>query len=292
MYSRLSIVASLLFILVFLPHKTFAAGPVVVNEVLVHPSAGNKEWVEFYVTDATDLETYWIDDDASFANDGGEFGSPKKSLETVVQGNENHYYIEMSGSMFNNAEDKVVLFKADGSIVDQIQYSDGPGYDVTFGRTPNATGGFYMLASATKGSANSGPQPTAAPTAIPTAKPTKTPAATSEPAQVQGASTVRSTAKRATPTKNLTPIPSPTKKLSPTPKVASTSAVKQASKSAFPTSVLGLNTTPQPTRIPLPSIPVKVQGASNTPALFTILGAGFIIACAVIVFIKKLRAHG
>jgi hypothetical protein len=281
MHSLLIIVVSLLFLLVVFPLKAFAASPVIINEVLVHPSAGGKEWVEFYVTDSTDIKSYWLDDDADFASDSG--GSAKKSLETVLLGNDNqHYFIEFSGSMFNNTEDMVVLYNKDGVIVDQIKYNDGPGYDVTFGRTPDGTGGLYILGNPTRGSPNSGPRPTVTPTPEPTAKPTKAPTATKEP---EAQPTAR-TATRATATPK---VSSPTPARATTPKVSSTSA-KQASQGAFPTAILGAQTTAGPTRIPLPSIPVKVQGASNTPALFTILGAGFIIACAVIVFIKKLRS--
>lgn len=288
MYSHLIIVVSILFLLVFSPSKVLADSPVVLNEVLVHPSAGGKEWVEFYVKDSSNLKNYWIDDDSDFAS---ETGSPKRKLDIIQQGNDSqHYFIELSGSMFNNTEDMVVLFNESGIVVDQIQYNDGPGYDVTFGRTPDGTGGLYILGSATRGSPNTGPRPTVTPTPEPTTKPTKAPTATREPEEI--VPTSRSTASRVSPTARVTPRLSPTPpKNTNSPKITTNSA-KVASQGAYPTAVLGAQVTGGPTRIPLPSLPVKVQGASNAPALFTILGAGFIIASAVVVFIKKLRqAH-
>lgn len=282
MYSRLIIVVSLLFLLVAAPVTVFAQSPVVINEVLVHPSAGGKEWVEFYVTDGAAVQTYWIDDDSEFTN---ETGSAKKSLETVLQGNDSqHFFIELNGAMFNNTEDMVVLFNAQGEVVDQLKYTEGPGYDVTFGRTPDGTGGFSMLNNMTRGSTNSGPKPTMTPTPMPTDKPTK--AATNDATETPSSSKSTST-----PTVRATATPFPTRKVSVAPKVSTTSA-KRSSQSAYPTAILGASTKVSPTRYPLPSIPVKVQGASNTPALFTILGGGGIIACAVVVFLKKLRQHG
>lgn len=287
MYSHLIIVVSILFLLVFVPSKAFAESPVVLNEILVHPSAGGKEWVEFYVNDSSNLKTYWIDDDNDFSS---ETGSPKKKLDTIQQGNDGqHYFIELSGSMFNNSSDMVVLFDEAGTIVDQIQYNDGPGYDVTFGRTPDGTGKMVILGSATRGSPNSGPRPTATPTPAPTAKPTKVPTSTREPEE--SVPTTRTTATRS-PTSRIVASPSPIQPKATNPPPVSSGSAKQASQGAYPTAILGAKVTGGPTRIPLPSLPVKVQGASNTPALFTILGAGFIIASAVVVFIKKLRQQG
>ncbi|MBA3723923.1 MAG: lamin tail domain-containing protein [Candidatus Levybacteria bacterium] len=265
------------------PAKTYAASPVVLNEVLVHPSAGGKEWVEFYVTDASELKSYWIDDDTDFAND---IGSAKKSLDTVLQGNTSqHYFIELSASMFNNSGDTIVLFKFDGTMVDQLSYSDGPGYDVTMGRTPDVNGTFHYLSTTTRGSPNSGPRPTVTPTPQPTETPTKQPVATKEPIATTRASNT------AAPTVRATRIPSLTlPKASPTLRAASASAkAKIATSGAYPTAILGMNTTAAPTRIPLPSIPVKVKSASNTPAVATLFGAAFMIACAILLIVKKMR---
>lgn len=270
-------------ILALVPAKTYAAGPVVLNEVLVHPSAGGKEWVEFYVTDASELKSYWIDDDTDFAND---IGSAKKSLDSVLQGNTSqHYFIELSASMFNNSGDTIVLFKSDGTVVDQLSYSDGPGYDVTVGRTPDVSGSFHYLSTATRGSPNSSPRPTVTPTPQPTETPTKQPVSTKEPTATTRASNTSA------PTVRATRVPSPTvPKVSPTLKAASVSAkTKTASNGAYPTAILGINATAEPTRIPLPSIPVKVKSASNTPAIATLFGAAFIIACAILLIVKKMR---
>lgn len=290
MYSRILIVVSLLFLLVFSPSVVSAQNAGVLNEVLVHPSAGGKEWVEFYVADSNALRSYWIDDDTSFTEDSG--GSAKKSLESILQGNDDkHFFIELTGSMFNNSEDMVVLFNSEGTIVDQIKYTDGPGYDVTFGRIPNAAGSFYLLESPTRGGPNSGQKPAPTDEPEPTPKPTKatTTVVVSDPQEVN-TSTRRSSPTSANTVTNTVRIPTPTRSVSTTPRSSSTSA-QVASRGAFPTAILGAKTTAGPTKIPLPSLPVRVQGASSAPALFTILGAGFIIACAVVLFIKKLKAQ-
>ncbi len=283
MYSHLVILVPLLMILALFPAKTYAAGPVTLNEALVHPSAGGKEWVEFYVTDSSELKSYWIDDDTDFAND---IGSAKKSLDTVLQGNTSqHYFIELSASMFNNSGDTIVLFKSDGTMVDQLSYADGPGYDVTMGRTPDMNGSFQYLSNATRGSPNSGPRPTVTPTPQPTEAPTRQPVSTKEPTATTRATNTSS------PTVRATRVPSPTlPKASSTPRAASASAnAKTATSGAYPTAILGMNATAEPTRIPLPSIPVKVKSASNTPAVATLFGAAFIIACAILLIVKKMR---
>lgn len=289
MYSRIIIVASLLFLLVFFPSRVSAQTAGVINEVLVHPSPGGKEWVEFYVSDSNALKTYWIDDDNNFTDDNG--GSAKKSLESILQGNDDkHFFIELTGSMFNNSEDMVVMFNAEGAIVDQIKYTDGPGYDVTFGRVPNGTGSFYLLESPTRGGLNSGQKPAPTDEPEPTPKPTKatTTVVVSDPQEVN-TSTRRTSPSSSNAVTNTVRVPTPTRSTtSITPRPSSTSA-QVASRGAFPTAILGAKTTAGPTRIPLPSLPVKVQGASSAPALFTIVGAGFIIACGLIVFVRKLR---
>ncbi len=289
MQSLLIILGSLLILLVNFPNQAYAASPVTINEVLAHPTAGNKEWVELYVTDSSDLKNYWIDDDTDFANDNG--GSAKKSLDGVVAGSDSqHYYIELTASMFNNDGDTVVLFSSSGSIADQLTYTDGPGYDVAMGRFPDGNGSFAYLSSTTKGSPNSGPMPTNTPEPEPTAK-TAASQGVSSSTQAQSGSTIsRSTATRTPTVRSSTSLPTPTSiRLSPTIRPANASA-KVASRGAYPTAILGAKTKAnEPTRIPLPSIPVKVKGASSAPALFTILGAGFIIACAVVIFLKKLK---
>lgn len=285
MYSHLIILASLLLLLVISPKQVDASGPVSLNEILAHPTAGNKEWVELYVTDSSDLKNHWIDDDTDFTSDNG--GSAKKSFDSVVAGNDaQHYYMELSSSMFNNDGDIVVLFDANGAIVDQLTYTDGPGYDVTMGRSPDGSGSFAYLSNPTRGSPNSGPMPTPTTEPEPTSKPATQVVSSS---QVQSRSTIsRPTATPRNPTVRNSPTPTGIR-TSITPRPASSSA-KVASRGAYPTAVLGAKTKGiEPTRIPLPSIPVKVKSASSEPALFTILGGGFIIACAVAVFWKKFK---
>lgn len=182
----------LILLFIFVPKTLAMASDVVINEFLPSPSSGNSEWVEFYNPDGVDISTYWLDDDADFNIDSGT--SSKKSLSTLNISNINYPYIEIS-SFLNNSGDNVVLFTSDGTIVDQYQYIQNPGTDISIGRYPNGTGSFIVLSVMTKGSANSDP-PTPTPTNIPT--PTITPAFTKTP----------------TPTK--VPTPTVTPKISPT----------------------------------------------------------------------------
>src|SRR5579885_924806 len=216
---------------VSVPH-VHADGNVVINEFVVHPSSGKKEWVELYNPDNSDLSQYWIDDDTNFTDDSGS--SSKKSLAAMVQGQDaTHPYIETS-SMFNNDGDTLVLFDSNGTIVDQYTYTSDPGVNIALGRFPDGTGTFQILASATQGSANTSPAATNTPTAAPTAIPTDTPKPTHIP----------------TPTK----VPTPTK-ISTTNKTTTAIITKNTvgdagdtenfnpsiDLSGLPTSILGIS---------------------------------------------------
>src|ERR1700722_16169834 len=130
-----------------IPLNSFAEGQPVINEVLVHPSSGNKERVELYVPDGVNVNGDWIDDDTNFSDDAGS--SVKKQITSVMQGSDsNHVVFELSSSMFNNDGDTVALFSPHGTLLDQYIYTKDPGVDVSIGRTPDETGGFQILASA------------------------------------------------------------------------------------------------------------------------------------------------
>src|SRR3989338_2770111 len=98
-----------LFLIIFIifPNKAFAA--LQINEFLAHPSSGNKEWVEFYNPQNTDISSYYLDDDTDFNNDSGS--SSRKILTLLNVDNPSYPYIEIS-SFLNNSEDFVVLFSS------------------------------------------------------------------------------------------------------------------------------------------------------------------------------------
>lgn len=122
------------------------------------------EWVEFYNSSGSGeyLKNYYLDDDTSFNEDKGS--KSKKSLKELNAGNITYPVIDNLKSFFNNAGDHVVLFDGQGSIVDQYNYDNNPGSEVTFGRSPNNTGKFFILESSTKGSANAQPKSDVLPT--------------------------------------------------------------------------------------------------------------------------------
>src|SRR6266567_71901 len=113
--SYLFFLVLLLWNLIFPLMFAYADGKPVINEFLVHPSTGDKEWVELYVPDGEDATNYWIDDDTDFANDSGSCN--KKQITTIVQGSDSrHVIFELSSFMFNNSGDTVALFTPDGTL--------------------------------------------------------------------------------------------------------------------------------------------------------------------------------
>ncbi len=269
---RKSLKISLITVLVFLalPEPAFAENKILINEFIVHPSSGNKEWVEFYNPDSIDISNYWIDDDNDFINDSGT--SSKKILSTLIKTNPQHPYIELS-SMLNNEGDHVVLFDNSGNILDQYEYTNDPGEDIAIGRTPNGTGTIQALAEGTKGNSNSGPAPTPTPTPSPTLIPTKEPTPTKIP----------------TPTAIKTPTPSPTPKITKSPTKAATKSANLSSKSA---SILG--TTSAAKRLsPTPSkskkLLIKSSMQNNLVPIAIILGSILILSCGILVYWKIRR---
>jgi hypothetical protein len=127
-----------------------------INEILAHPSTGNKEWAEFYNPENIDLSTYHLDDDTDFDSDAGS--SSKKILSTYNNTNSSYPFFELS-SFFNNGGDHVVLFDNSGQVVDQYEYVEDPGADTSLGRNPDGSGSFLALQNPTQGSPNSPPAP-------------------------------------------------------------------------------------------------------------------------------------
>lgn len=282
---RMLLLGVLLFFFYFFVGVKLAHAVVTINEFLSHPSTGNSEWVELYNSDAIDISTYWIDDDTDFNSDSGS--SSKKSLSGITSGN--FSYIDVS-SVFNNSGDYVVLFTADGSIVDQYQYTDDPGTDVTIGRYPDGTGSFTVLSSITKGSANS-PNPTAttAPTntPLPTSTPINTPTPTKTPTPAPTSTPTKTPTPTPTskPTATNTPIPSPTKKQPTSTVISKNSSVQEVeAEEEIPTSVMGVSIVNTPT-----SIEKKDEKQSTNIVPFIFIGIG--ISCIAGYGILAYRAY-
>jgi hypothetical protein len=268
--------------------KAHADAHITINEILVHPSSGNKEWVELSNPDNIDLANYWIDDDTSFTDDAG--GSSKKSLSGLMQGKDaTHPYIETS-SMFNNSGDYVVLFDESGTIIDQYQYADDPGSDISIGRSPDGSGSFQILASATQGDTNTSPQPTATPTQPPqptatnTPRPTHTPTPTKTPTLTKNPTTT--TAKSASTVKD-------SKSLAKADSSLEGAEISTIDISGMPTAVLGssIAATKSITPVKRPGKEeILVKGSTTntnkTTAIIFIAGAVFFLACGILVYWK------
>lgn len=266
--SLLIIFSFFLNLLIFAPF-VHAENKIVINEFLIHPSSGNKEWVELYNPDSANLSGYWIDDDTDFTSDSGN--SSKKSLSTIINSNSNPY-IELS-SMLNNDSDHVVLFDTNGNIIDQYEYTSDPGEDVPIGRYPDGTGSFQALAESTKGNINSMPAPTPSPTPSPTPVPPKEPTPTKTPTS--------------SPTKIPTISPSKSATIS-----AHTSLIssKSASLSAGPTSILGANIKSSKKK-PLTPKTLINSSYDNKLSITMIIGSVFILSCAIIAYLTIRKRH-
>ncbi len=277
-----------------IPLKSFADGQPVINEVLVHPSSGKKEWVELYVPDGASVNDYWIDDDADFINDSGS--SVKKQITSVTQGSDsNHVVFELSSSMFNNDGDTVALFSPDGTLLDQYTYTKDPGVDVSIGRTPDETGNFQILSSVTEGSPNSSPQPTNTPTPSPTEKPAPTPKPTVTPKPTATPTPIKTKSTSSSLTTSTTSIGTNTilaDDITSTIKNQSVPPIKTSSTSADPTSVLGMSTKSAEKKVQKqPQKKVLVNGvASSLPQVIVIiLGGAAFIACGIVIYFKKIK---
>lgn len=273
----------LLFFLGFLAfHFTksaFADSGIVINEALVHPSTGNKEWVELY-TSGTDVTNYWLDDDTDFVSDTG--GSSKKQISNPIVGADIHHVVfELSSSMFNNDGDTIALFSPDGQLVDSYQYTKDPGVDISIGRTPDVSGDFSVLSSATRGSANSISKPTVTPTPEPTAKPTKEPKATKMPSS--------SSTKSDTSDSRDASFVGGDVAASNNETSYDTPDGSTASLEARPTSILGIATKAAEKKRskPLPTVMVKGTTHDVMPLVLTSFGGLFLLSCGILIYLKK-----
>lgn len=171
---------------------------VVINEVLNNPAGteAGAEWVELYNLGA---EIAPLNGCILYLDDS-------TTTQKVAFGEEDFIdkfkVISWDSAWLNNSGDQV-RFEC-GPSIDTISYGEqggalvpAPDDGVSFGRSPDGTGNFLILASVTLGEPNSSPPtPTSAPTytPTPTPKPTKTPTPTPSPK----------------PTSTNTPTPKPT----------------------------------------------------------------------------------
>lgn len=276
---QLAVILYILLPISFPSHAQASTNPVI-NEFLAHPKTGDKEWIELYNPDKTDLSNLFIDDDTSFNDDAGS-GS-KKPLADLLASDSAYPYVELS-SFLNNSGDSVVIFDSSGNIIDQTEYTDDPGTDISIGRYPDKTGTFVILAQSTKGSANSQPQPT--PTTKPTNTPTPTPTPktttpTKTPTPIKTSTTTSTTnlkdtssptQKKPTKTPSKTPSKSLTKKITVSP-------AKRSSRSATPKitpkkDILGANTKSEKT-------------SSPSPIIFITIASVLFIICAILIALK------
>ena len=213
----------IVFIFLLVTKSSYADSDIKINEISPHPSSGNKEWAEFYNPENVDLSSYVLDDDTNFGDDTGS--TAKKSLSAYDNSTYPYPTFEF-GSFLNNGGDYVVLFSQDGAIIDQYQYSEDPGSDVSIGRSPDGFGDFTILSSQTKGFQNSNPQPS----------PSPSPSSTS-----QSSSSTSSKSKSLSPSPTNSPSPPSSKK---------TSSVLGSSKSAeitkSPATEINLSVSPSP----------------------------------------------
>ncbi len=178
------------------------------NEVMIDSA---NEWVEFYNSSpsAEFIKDYYIDDDLDFNSDIES--RDKKNLTSLNFQNPSYPYLEIGSGFFNDDGDKVVLFTADGQIIDQYEYIKNPGKDRTLGKKPDGNGSFYQMNFPTKGSANSEiyvepiPSPTISPSPSPTPSPSISPSPSPLPSKTPSPSPVKSPSPKPSPISSISP---------------------------------------------------------------------------------------
>lgn len=206
-----------------------AHAQVVINEV---SPASDPEWVELYNTQNTQASlegcTLYLHPEPN--NQKIEFSSSdtfqvEEDFRIIKKGNE-----PWTSNWLNNDGDELTLVCA--GYTDAVAYGDQEGSVVeapqgnqTFGRSPDGSGTFAILASNSEGGSNSGPLPTPTLTPTPSPKPSTTPTPTP------------------TSTPTVTPRPTPTivQTKSTPPTLATTPPVLgiQESESQSPSSLEG-----------------------------------------------------
>ncbi|MEK7616958.1 MAG: hypothetical protein AAB414_02805 [Patescibacteria group bacterium] len=136
-------------LLLFFGAKTSFASSIKINEFYSEgTSSSNPDWVEIY-TDAVDTSLYQIVDAAN----------NKQDLATSIC-NGNFCYIDWSNRLNKDGDTiKLELKSSPGQAVDQVIYGSSgdissPGVEQSAGRNSDATGGWVIFLSPTKGSSN------------------------------------------------------------------------------------------------------------------------------------------
>jgi hypothetical protein len=251
------IIGPLVFLALFFFGPTPIKAQVTINEFVPHSTP---EWVEFYnaSSSADYIKSYYLDDDEDFINDGG---SKIKLLTDIVITNPTYPYIEIN-SFLNNDGDWVVLFDTNGNIVDKYKFDKEQGQGDSIGRSPDSSGSFSILISATKSGPNSAiltpsPAPVLTPTSSPTSPHTKTasPRPTNSPIQ------------QPTPIKTISPTTVATTK----PTVSSTETNKPEPTSSLEGEILGIQDTPTP--VPIATTP-EPKNSKNTKIALSLVALG------------------
>lgn len=152
---------SLLFLTCFLFFPSHSFAQVVLNEFLPNPVTGQNEWVELYNLGASpvDLSNWILTDTANNDKTLSHLGS--------LPANGFALYEYPSGDGWLNNDGDTLYLKENSNLIDSYSYNANPGEGITFGRSPNGTGEWFILESATPNSSNSQPVPTLAPTSSP-----------------------------------------------------------------------------------------------------------------------------
>ncbi|MEK7503984.1 MAG: lamin tail domain-containing protein [Patescibacteria group bacterium] len=158
----------------YLP-RTYAS--VVINEFQVEPS-GSSQWIELYNTgpNQQDISGWFIDDDG---------GTTKYTIPTSTILFPNSCLSFQSGSFLWNtaSSDKAKLISGE-TLVDEYQYSNSPGNNISFGRSPDGAGNWTTFNSPSRDKSNNNnvsclslttPPPSSTPIQTPMVIPSPTP---------------------------------------------------------------------------------------------------------------------
>ncbi|KKW42126.1 MAG: Nucleic acid binding OB-fold tRNA/helicase-type [Candidatus Magasanikbacteria bacterium GW2011_GWA2_56_11] len=100
-----------------LPMAT-TTGTVVLSEIMVYPSAGEREWIELYnPASSTLLLGGWRIYDAA-----GEIAAPTSTI-----GPQDYVVVYLATSRLNNGGDEIILKDPNGATADQVRYGSEPG---------------------------------------------------------------------------------------------------------------------------------------------------------------------
>lgn len=239
-----------------------AYAQVVISEVHPNPVTGQNEWIELFNAGSApvSLSGWKLQDKLTSPSDIFLFST--QTLEP-----QQFFVAELSSAKLNNTGDGVVLFKADGSTQDTMDYTSSV-QNKPWQKT-SVLANTFALTDPTKGVNNTDysllnpatpaptptpepsvePSPTAAPTLTPTPEP-ETPEPTNTPTpESTPQATVEPTA---TPEPTISPLPTATPEPTPLPTSSPTpSTTLQLSPS--PTSTPSPAPTPQPTTTPNPT---------------------------------------